>query len=365
MKKLVYSAIALTLGSVPALASDNGWSGLDKEIEGLTSSLAADKGAGPKIGGWVITSYRDSSDIDGDSGTAGTQKQSGFQFETVRLEITGDVGDYGYKISFDAANGNTDGHASSPNGNLQLKDAYATWKIADQVSGKLGRFKEPLLRSALVSDNRLLFLDRTGLGDILGTRDLGVQLYGGVDLLNWAVAFQDGADGQGNEHKYTVRVTANIVGNGTGMIEGAYGAGDETNVTVGVAYQDDTTLDKGTIIVGEASLNMGPFALAAEIVDFDDGNAGTFGKTLFINDVGGSTPWDVTGSFRITEQYEIALRYQDADDSDNTTSYAIGANRYEQGHGHDIKWQAQWQEVKTDNAIGDISQFAIGLAVSF
>lgn len=367
MKKLVYSAIALTLGSVPALASDNGWSGLDKEIEGLTSSLAADKGAGPKIGGWVITSYRNSSDLDGDSTTAGTQKQSGFQFESVRLEVTGDVGDYGYKISFDAANGNGDGHGASPNGNLQLKDAYATWKIYEQISGKLGRFKEPVLRSALVSDNRLLFLDRTSLGEILGRRDLGLAVYGSVDLINWWAAFQDGTDGQGKEHKYTVRVTANVVGNGSGMVEGAYGAGDETNVTVGVAYQDDTTLDKGTIIAGEASMTMGPFALAAEIVDFDKGDSvgpvNTFGLVNFFDDVADTTPWDVTVSYRVTDQYEVAGRWQDADDNDNTTSWSLGVNRYSQGH--DIKWQAQWTEIKTDNAVGDISQLAVGLAVSF
>lgn len=366
MKKLVYSALALTLTSVPALATDHAWSGLDKEIESLSNSLQSSNTSGPKIGGWIITSYRHSSDLDGDSTLAGQQDQSGFQFDSVRLEVTGDANaDYSYKISFDLSSGNGDSHSASPNGNVQLKDAYASFKIWENIKGRLGRFKEPVLRSALVPENRLLFLDRTGLGDTLGRRDLGLMINGAFDVANWYVAAQDGTDGQGDEHTITLRVTADVVGKaGTGMVEGAYAASDETNLSVGLAFQDNSQLDKGRVVAAEASMTMGPFSAAAELVDFDKGDAGTFGLAHGIigNDVADTTPWDVTVSYAVTPEYELMGRYQDADDNDDTSSFSLGVNRYIKGH--DIKWQLSWTSVNTDNAIGDFDQLAAGLAVS-
>jgi hypothetical protein len=358
----VYSALALTLTGLPALATDNGWSGLDKEIDSLSSSLSTADNTGPHIGGWVRTSYRHSSD-DLFTGGAGNPDQSGFQFDTVRLELQGDVSDnYGYKISFDLGDGNGAGHGPSPNNALTLRDAYATWRIAEGIKGKIGRFKEPVLRSALTSEPNLIFIDRTALGAALSQRDLGLAVSGNFDVLSWWLAFQDGSDGQADEHKYTVRVTASLVGNaGDKMMEGAYGAGDNTVVTVGAAYQDDTFLDDGRIIAGEAALNMGPFSLAGEIVDFDKGTAGVFGRTVIIDDASDTTPWDVTVTYAITPDWELAARYEDADDDDDTTSYRLGVDYYV--HGHDIKWQAQWVKIKTDNAVGDADQLGLGLTL--
>ncbi len=367
MKKLVYSALALTLTGVPALATDNGWSGLDKEIESLSSSLQSANPNAPSLGGWILTSYRHSSDIDANGSTTGTPDQSGFQFDSVRLEVEGDAGnDYSYKVSFDLGGSNGALHGESPNGSLVLKDAYVKWHIYEGINGKIGRFKEPMLRSALVSDNRLILLERTSLGDTLNRRDLGLAVFGSFDVVNWTVAAQDGTDGQADEHRFVLRATANVVGKGgDSKNEGAYGAGDETNVMVGIALQDEGNLDKGRIVAVEASMTSGPFSAAAELVDFDKGDAGTFNLTdgLIGNDVANTTPWDVTVSYLITPEYEVAGRYEDADDSDNTTSYTLGVNRYVRGH--DIKWTAQWKAIKTDNAVGDIDQLGVGLAVSF
>jgi hypothetical protein len=371
MKKLVYSALALTLTGLPALATDNGWSGLDKEIESLSSSLSTADNNGPHIGGYIRTSYRHSSD-DYYTGGMGMPDESGFQLDNVRLEIQGDVSDnYGYKISFDFGGGYGGGGIGVPphgngavNGTGTLRDAYATWKIAEGIKGKLGRFKEPLVNSALVSENHLLFIDRTAIGFALNQRDLGLAVNGNFDVLGWYLAFQDGADGQADEHKYTARITANLAGqSGNTLIEGAYGAGDNTVVAVGLAYQDDTFLDDGTIVVAEASLNMGPFYLGAEIADFDKGTTGAFGRTLYINDVSDTTPWDVSASFRITPDWEVAARYEDTDDVDDTTSYALGLDYYV--HGHDVKWQAQWRKINTDNAVGDSDQLGIGMSLTF
>jgi hypothetical protein len=362
MKKLVYSALALSLTGMPALATDNGWLGLDKEIENLTSSLEAANPNAPTLSGWILTSYRHSSDIsvpfdldfdgDGDPTTnpSGDNDQSGFQFDSVRLQVEGDAGNnYSYKISFDFESGEA-----------ELKDAFVKWQIHENINGKIGRFKEAMLQSALVGENRLLFLERTFLGDILGRRELGIAVLGSFDVVNWQVQAQDGADGQGDEHKFVARLSANVIGKaGQSKNEGAYGAGDETNVNVGIAYQDDTTVDDGGILTLDASLTTGPISVAAELADFGEGEGGTY---LFDGrNTAETTPWDITVSYLITPEWEVAGRYEDLDDEDDTTSYVIGVNRYVRGH--DIKWGAQWRSIMSDPQ--DVDQLGIGLGLSF
>lgn len=367
MKKLVYSALALTLTGAPALATENGWTGLDKEIESLSSSLQSANPNAPSIGGWILTSYRHSSDIDGNGASAGTNDQSGFQFDSVRLELQGDAGNsYSYKISMELSDSNDALHGQSPNGSVELKDAYVKMHIYEGINGKLGRFKEQVVRSAMMSDNRLLFLDRTAIGETLGRRDLGLMVFGSFDVVDWSVSAQDGSDGQGDEHTFTLHASANIVGKaGMAKNEGAFGAGDETNVTVGLSLQDDGNLDKGRVVAVEAAMTSGPFSAAAELVDFDKGDAGTFGLAhgLIGNDVADTTPWDVTVSYLITPEYEIMGRYEDSDDADDTTGFSLGVNRYIDGH--NIKWTAQWRTISTDNAVGDIDQLGVGLGVTF
>jgi len=93
----------LTLVSAPSVASENEWSSLDQEIATLTSSLHT-QNTGPKVGGWIITSWRFSDDIDVDPSTAASDDESGFFIQQARIEVTGDAGSgYSYKVSFDFA----------------------------------------------------------------------------------------------------------------------------------------------------------------------------------------------------------------------------------------------------------------------
>jgi hypothetical protein len=353
MNKLVYSALALTLVSAPGFASENEWSSLDQEIESLSSSLSTQNATGPKINGWVISSFRHSSDVDADPDPTNEEDQSGFFLESVRVEISGDAGsDYSYKVSFELSEGV-----------LTLRDAYATFRIADAVNGRMGNFKQPFLRSALISDNRLLFLDRTFLGGLFASRDLGLMFFGSFDTLDWYIAAQNGSDGVADEFLFTGRLAVNLMGNGTGKVEGAYGAGDEANLSVGAAVADDGATEDGLHWALEAAFAQGPFSVAGEIVDFDDGIDGTdfFGTGDGLAD---TTPWDVTASYMFTDMYELAVRYQDFDDDDDSRSYGAVINRYVQGH--DIKWLLQYQKAETDAAgVEDIDEIGLGLAVSF
>jgi hypothetical protein len=370
MKLFAYGALAWALCGLPALATDpalvtdNGWTSLDKEIDSLAASLASAEPSGPTIGGYLITSFRHSGD-DYFTGGGGAPDQSGFQLDSVRLDVSGDVSDdYGYKVSFELSSSNGEGHGASPNGAATLRDAYVNWRIAEGVKGRMGRFKEAVVSSGMVSEQYLFFLDRTAIGDAFKVRDLGLMVLGNWDILAVWLSFQDGLDGQADEYKYTVRAQVDVIGKSRSKItEGAYGNGENTTLMFAAAFQDDTFLDDGMVIVAEAALGLGPVWIAAEVADIDEGTAGVFGRTLYVNDAADTTPWDATATFAITPEWEVGARYEDNDDVDDTMAYRFGVAYYV--HGHDIKWQATWGHIDTDNAVGDSDQASVGLTLGF
>lgn len=258
MRKLVYSAVALTLVSVPGFANDNEWSSLDQEINNLSSSLSAQNTAGPRISGFIRTSFRYSDDVDAlFGGPPNDEDEVGFKLDKVRVEISGDVGsDYSYRVSFDLSSGSA-----------SLKDAYVSWKMAETVKGTMGNFKKPFLRSGLITDKNLLFQERTALGAFFDTREPGLMFSGNFDTIEWWLAGQNGIDGKEDDFNYTARIAANLMGSGVGKVEGAYGAGEESNLSVALAFQDEQELDDGQAIAVEAALTSGPFSVAAEVVD--------------------------------------------------------------------------------------------------
>jgi len=359
MKKFAYGALALAAVGAAGQATDTGWSGLDQEINSLSASLATQNATGPKVGGYIITALDYEADPptaidlnnDGDTADAGEVFEGddtlGWDFRNIRLQVSGDLGhDYSYRVSFDLASGEA-----------SLRDAYVDWKITDGIKGRWGRYKIPFVRSGLISKQKLLFLQRTRIGDILGTRDLGVTVSGQFEMVNFWVNAQNGVDGITKDMFYNARVTFDVMGDGVAMLEGAYGAGDAMGLTVGAAVGDDSGLDNGVVWALEAALTSGPFSVAAEIADFDEDFA----------TAGDSTPWDATATFMFSEMYEVALRYEDYDTDADETAYTLGLNRYVAGH--DIKWTLQYMRLDTDREEQGVSfdrdQVSLGLTVGF
>jgi hypothetical protein len=77
-----------------------------------------------------------------------------------------------------------------------------------------------------------------------------------------------------------------------------------------------------------------------------------------------ATPFNVAASFRRDARRlpELAVRYEDFDDSDNTTAITIGANWYLQGHA--AKWQANYVTVAADTSANEFDLIQVGLTVS-
>ena len=99
MKKLVCSAIALSMTSAAGLASGSDWSTLDQEVQALTASISSSQdGGGMQLSGMIRSYYASSSDI-----IIAGEDLGGFTLENARVGISGERGDYSYEVLLDLA----------------------------------------------------------------------------------------------------------------------------------------------------------------------------------------------------------------------------------------------------------------------
>lgn len=346
-----------TVGATDQTDQDE-WAQIDQELVGLSALVPSDGGL--TIGGYVHSHY-ESSDDEAFTGAPGADT-GGWRFRAVRLEAKGSIGDeYDYKVS-----------ADGKNGELQLKDAYADWHVGDDFDLRWGQFKEPVSHAGLTSGSRQLFVGRTSLGGINKHRGQGVMLHGGSDLFEWAVAAQNGDDGAADEYQLTARVIYNPVGDGAfGKYQGAFGYGGETNLSFGLSWQDDgsnagVSTSAGDYWYLETGATMDNFAVYAEISDVDDDYDGPKGGVEPLEDlVADTTPWSLTLSYLFgDDEFEAAARYENADDSADTTRVSAGLNWYST-HGHDLKWQVNFLSQESDDSSLDGNNVLIGLVFRF
>lgn len=355
MNKFVLGALALTMATTPALATETSWSAADRDLAGLSSSLT--QGAsGVSVSGFLRSSYASSSDIQ-----VGGDDLGGFSIDDAQIWVNGSIGDFSVVVQTEASgSSNTAGDVSSV-GVLGLLDTYASWKATEQLKVQLGQFRPAFLGSSLRNENNLLFIARSALGAEYAFRDLGVQLSGAFGMLNFAVYAQNGGDGQAKEMSYGFRVEATPMGTASNN-EGVLGAADNASLTVGLGYLTNDGAVSDDISLGiDANFTMGVFGVSAEIVDLDKGASLSLPGGVGV--VSDATPFNAAASFAVMpDQLELAVRYEDFDDSDNTTAITIGANWYLQGHA--AKWQANYVTVAADTSANEFDLIQVGLTVS-
>jgi len=359
MKKLVYSALALSVTSAGALASDTDWSTLDQEIEALTASTSLDN-HGPHIGGRIKTSYVSSSDlgdVDPITGEKADLDTGDFQVNDARIHVSGNHGDYGYMVQWDLAD---DG----------LLDAYVDFAIGGQVNARMGAHKAGISRSALISSGNTFFANRTYAGDAWADRTEGLTLSGDFDQLGWSLGFMDGFDADADDHLMTAKVDFDVMGDGMGANEGAYGGSESPSLTIGIGMWDDGGADDtdGNIIEAYAGTNVWSFGV--EMQDIGDANQATQGGSDIgdlLNTFGQGadcSPMTITGTYMLSpDTWELGVRMQDFDNDDNTESMSIAVNNYIDGHG--LKWTLDMTEYTTDTDVFDTSVLTLQLNVSF
>jgi len=296
-------------------------------------SLAGD---GPSLGGYILVHYGD--DDDG----------AELRYRSVRVEMKGTQGAVKYAISADLK-GTIDNHDGTDDEAVSLKDAKAAWSVADGVTATFGRFKEPILFSALSSSSRRMMVDRTGNGGAYDDRNAGIMFNGGFGDLQWWVAMQEGDDGAGamDDTQTTIRAVYNVMGSAFGKYEGAYGY-EGSNLSVGFAsFEDDATGFEATAM--EFGYVNSGWSLYGDMVDED----------------GGDSPTSFTVSRMMNSEYEIAVRMEDDDDADDTSHMTAGINWYYGGDGHNLKWQLNFTDTESDDAGEEGSRVDFGLAWRF
>jgi hypothetical protein len=345
MKKLVTSAAALSLTAVPGVASENDWSQLDQEVEALTSSLQDDEGM--HLGGWVRARWDFSGDVEADlvniDGDTETQELNGASVPDVRLILDGETGGYGYFVQYEAASS-------------VLLDASVDFPIGETIRGTVGQFKPPIVRSALLSSKDIFFMDKSVNGFAWTGRDQGVMIEGEFDALGWWLTVMNGSDGSFEDLFISGRVDFDLMGEGVGNVEGAYGGSDNPSVTAGLSAFNDGFSDDGEGFGLDVYAATNIYSFGGELIDYGDSGyssqlAGisTISTTAIVTGLGGATPWAISGTYMLTpDTWEVGARYQDLDNDDDERLIEIAVNHYLQGH--DLKWQVQYSNFSTDGA---------------
>jgi hypothetical protein len=381
MNKFVIGALAVT--AVGSLAYAGGtetkeWSKFDRDFLSLTANQGSTAGSFG-VNGYVRARGVRSSDVDADPATAATQEDlSGFLLDNARLEFRASQGDYGVYVALEGAD-HQDDATTSQDGTVRLIDAYGTVKLMEGITGQVGRFRAPFLWSSfMVEDNHQILLDRTFNSQIFQGRQDGVQIGGAYDRFSWWLAVQNGADSMLDEIMWTGRVQATALGTGPGGQEGAYGQTGELNLTIGGAYADDEGADTvGSVNSGaawgvDAVLTQGGLSLHFELVDYEadvQPNTGLNSKTGVIDPFSlgattgqSDTPWSATAGYMLVpNQWEIVARFEELDDTEDTTVWTVGINFY--AAGHNAKWTLQGSRSDSDDAAKEADTAAIGMTV--
>ena len=382
MNKFVLGALALTASSAPTLAGTGTeeWTKLDKDIESLASSLAP-QSSGASVNGFVKTSYAGSGDVTIPYDTNGNGTISagegndlgGFSVDIVRLNFAGTVGNFGLFIALDGAQETSvsgtmlPSHLNGGTGNaggVNVLDAYATFKITNELSGQVGEFRPPFLGESLHSEDQLLFMDRSAIGDFWAFRDNGAMLAGQFGQISAWLAGMNGDDSAGDELALAARVQFVAMG-AAPTVEGAYGATGQNNLIVGAGYYDDGALSDGTAFCFDAMFNAGAFSAMAGMVDHDQdiGFALPANSVTVSSNTADASPWMIAGGFMfVPNQWEAGVRYEDFDDDEDTTAITLGVNWYQAGHA--AKVQFNYSMVDSDANANEIDMYQIGLVAS-
>lgn len=355
-------ALVLALASCPQTGQQvqepptTDWNAIDQEIDTLFDELQSPEHA-LKFGGFLRFSWSYSHDV----ATAGQNLDTNvFSVNGVRLHLTSEQADWKIHIGLRGETDSGQGFFGDPGGvgterafsvliSRELYDELGP--LRDGTAG-IGRFTPPFLGSAMVQDNRLLFVNRTFNGErwdfydhgLIGTTRIG-------PLRGWAAAQNGRFDRAGDAVAYTLRGMWDVVGGGVGYEnEGALGAPEGLAVSFGGAAYFDTTDNDASTQALEAHVTIAGLALSGEMVDNGDGLGDLFS-------------WESTASYLIMDDLEIGARYSKYARDDESDMRRFVLNKYLSGH--DMKLQLDYTDASSHAPRADVEVIQVGFVVSF
>jgi len=207
--------------------------------------------------------------------TDGVDTTHEFSIPRTRLEVSGDLYDWGYKVSGQFVDG----------GDFTLMDAYADWG-----GFRVGQFKSPFMKEVLTSSADTLAVDRSVIANQFGQgRSQGVQYGYRTRLGGVRLAYTDGfdtANGAGVQNGYAL----------TGRLD--LRATDWIGFGVAVSHNDLVDSDYNTW-TADATFSAGGFDFTgAYVATLDDVNGDNWGTVW-------TASYDVTDKAQLFGQYEI------------------------------------------------------------
>lgn len=346
MSKFVTTALAIAATSSIGFTEpteDSDWLELDSEINSLASAVSAPSSSQGPIGGWaalIRANYTFTSDTDPDT--------SGFIGDDARVSAWGEVGDYSWRFSMNA------GPFFGGSFDLNLEDAWVKWACGEYFTAVVGQFRPRVLLSNSVWEENQLFINRSILGVEFDFFDTGVGAEGSVQDFSWYAQVLNGFNGPVESHLWLLRGEYHLNG-GRGDYEGAFGSDDDLRGTIGATYlMDDTVSGDSGLVALDLGGSVAQFGFGFEIAFTDDDFSGFFGLID-----GDSEPWDAYVSYLLNQEFEVGFRFEDLDDSDDTTLWTAGVSWYHSGK--NAKWNAEVSDVDSDIQDGFVVQ--IGLTV--
>lgn len=336
----------LSLGGGDAEPVPTDWRELDTALARL-----GDAPDGPLSLGALVRTFFTKSASEASDGSADV---SGVVFEDVDLHATVRLESVDLRVSADFD------RADSGAGNARLEDAYARWRYGSELALTVGQFKPRVVRSGSLPDSELLFRDRTFVGAAFDGWDTGVELSGHYDQFDWWLALADGLDGDQSRHFWSARSEWALYDEAFEDLEGARGSPNHLRVLFGTTiFSDDAQASsKGGGYGADLALTFGPYAFHTEWMRLGDEFARTIdvfnGYTL---DVGDGQPFSATWSRTFGGEAEGAVRFERADDADNTSSWGV-AGSYFPGGGP-VRLVADAARVEGDTR--DFTMFSIGI----
>jgi len=246
---------------------------------------------------------------------------NGFDFHDIDMWAELPIDQYDFRASFEA-----------DTGTAELEDAYIRYVHTEKLAATVGSFKPRVLFSNSIDPELLMFNERTLLGTFFDGWDIGIQASGRVvEKLDYYASITNGSDGSQDDKLYVLRGEWCMQGEAVALQEGGRGLAEEQDIDLGFVFFQDTGDDEVGIGV-DVLARFEKFCLQGEAMALDDGLGGNVGlKTVPIALDGDSTPWAISASTMLNEQYQLAGRIQSADDDDGTTVLSIALDFFPEG----------------------------------
>lgn len=242
----------------------------------------------------------------------GAETGSRVGLDDARLSFQGALEDaFAFVFTFSAGD-----EGDRPAGEVELLEGYADFELDERHGIRFGKFKRPLLRSALTEIEDLTFFDRTQVALGANQFDVGVRADGRYELLDLTFALQNGDDGSSDGTVAVARAELHPLGGGTPLNESLFRSDPETHLSVGIGYADDSSLDQGGSWAFDAAWRRQRWQVLGEFVDNEP-------------DTGDNNPYSLSVMHMpFPDEWTAGLRYQEVDDASDTEVYSAVVKRY-------------------------------------